>query len=222
MDIKIAASLLNADASNLEREVALVSDSADWVHVDVMDNHFVPNLSFGSHVLESLSKNKVKPIDAHLMIENPERWAPKFIDAGADSVTFHYEAADDCAKLIKEIHALKSRVGLAIKPKTPLNDVKEFISEIDVLLVMTVEPGFGGQSFMLDMLDKVREARSLINKEKLTTWIQVDGGVGLQTVEMAVQAGADFLVVGSAAFSSKDPAKAMYEIKKLAQNSSVI
>jgi ribulose-phosphate 3-epimerase len=216
MDIKIAASILNADANNLEKEISSVSDSADWIHVDVMDNHFVPNLSFGINVLESLAQKKQKPLDAHLMIENPDHWAPEFVDAGADSVTFHYEAAKDSHKLIKEIHAMKSRVGLAIKPKTPLSDVKEFLSDIDVLLVMTVEPGFGGQSFMTEMLEKVKEARSIVNNEKLKMWVQVDGGVGTKTIEEASRAGADFLVVGSAAFSAQDPGKAMKELRELA------
>jgi len=216
MDIKIAASILNADANNLEKEISSVSDSADWIHVDVMDNHFVPNLSFGINVLESLAQKKQKPLDAHLMIENPDHWAPEFVDAGADSVTFHYEAAKDSHKLIKEIHAMKSRVGLAIKPKTPLSDVKEFLSDIDVLLVMTVEPGFGGQSFMTEMLEKVKEARSIINNEKLKMWVQVDGGVGTKTIEEASRAGADFLVVGSAAFSAQDPGKTMKELRELA------
>lgn len=216
MDIKIAASILNADANNLEKEIASVSDSADWVHFDVMDNHFVPNLSFGISVLESLAKKSKKPIDAHLMIENPEIWAPKFVDAGASSVTFHYEAAKDSGKLINELHAMQTRVGLAIKPNTPLSDVKQFLSDIDVLLVMTVEPGFGGQSFMTKMLDKVREARAISESKKLDLWIQVDGGVGLKTIEQAAQAGADFLVVGSAAFSADDPGVAMRELRQLA------
>ena len=219
MDIKISASILNADVNRLEQEIASVSDSVDWIHVDVMDNHFVPNLSFGTNVLESLAKKKIKPLDVHLMIENPDKWAPDFVAAGADSVTFHYEAVENPTKLIKEIHALKSRVGLAIKPNTPLADVKEFLSDIDVLLVMTVEPGFGGQAFMNKMLDKVREARSIANDKKLKMWIQVDGGIGLQTIEQAAQAGADFIVVGSAAFSTADPGKAMQDLRKLAVKS---
>lgn len=219
MDIKISASILNADVNRLEQEIASVSDSVDWIHVDVMDNHFVPNLSFGTNVLESLAKKKIKPLDVHLMIENPDRWAPDFVAAGADSVTFHYEAAENPTKLIKEIHALKSRVGLAIKPNTPLADVKEFLSDIDVLLVMTVEPGFGGQAFMNNMLDKVREARSITNDKNLKMWIQVDGGIGLRTIEQAAQAGADFIVVGSAAFSTADPGKAMQDLRKLAVKS---
>jgi ribulose-phosphate 3-epimerase len=219
MDIKISASILNADVNRLEQEIASVSDSVDWIHVDVMDNHFVPNLSFGTNVLESLAKKKIKPLDVHLMIENPDKWAPDFVAAGADSVTFHYEAVENPTKLIKEIHALKSRVGLAIKPNTPLADVKEFLSDIDVLLVMTVEPGFGGQAFMNKMLDKVREARSITNDKNLKMWIQVDGGIGLQTIEQAAQAGADFIVVGSAAFSTADPGKSMQDLRKLAVKS---
>lgn len=216
MEVKIAASILNADANKLEEEIKSVSASADWIHVDIMDNHFVPNLSFGLNVLDSLSKKKVRPLDAHLMIEDPEKWAPQYVEAGADSVTFHYEAAKDSSRLIKELHAMKSRVGLAIKPKTPLSDVKEFLNDIDVLLVMTVEPGFGGQSFMDDMLDKVRQARSIIHTEKLKLWVQVDGGIGYKTIEDSARAGADFLVVGSAAFSAADPSFAMKELRELA------
>jgi ribulose-phosphate 3-epimerase len=216
MEVKIAASILNADANKLEEEIKSVSASADWIHVDIMDNHFVHNLSFGLNVLHSLSKKRVRPLDAHLMIENPEKWAPQYVEAGADSVTFHYEAAKDSSRLIKELHAMKSRVGLAIKPKTPLSDVKEFLNDIDVLLVMTVEPGFGGQSFMNDMLDKVRQARSIINSEKLKLWVQVDGGIGYKTIEDSARAGADFLVVGSAAFSAADPSFAMKELRELA------
>ena len=216
MEVKIAASILNADANKLEEEIKSVSISADWIHVDIMDNHFVPNLSFGLNVLDSLSKKRVRPLDAHLMIENPDKWAPQYVEAGADSVTFHYEAAKDSSRLIKELHAMKSRVGLAIKPKTPLSDVKEFLNDIDVLLVMTVEPGFGGQSFMNDMLDKVRQARSIINSEKLKLWVQVDGGIGYKTIEDSARAGADFLVVGSAAFSAADPSFAMKELRELA------
>ena len=216
MEVKIAASILNADANKLEEEIKSVSASADWIHVDIMDNHFVPNLSFGLNVLNSLSKKRVRPLDIHLMIENPDKWAPQYVEAGADSVTFHYEAAKDSARLIRELHAMKSRVGLAIKPKTPLSDVKEFLSDIDVLLVMTVEPGFGGQSFMNDMLDKVRQARSIINSEKLKLWVQVDGGIGYKTIEDSARAGADFLVVGSAAFSAADPSFAMKELRELA------
>jgi ribulose-phosphate 3-epimerase len=150
------------------------------------------------------------------MIENPDLWAPKFVEAGADSVTFHFEAAKDPSKLIKEIHAMNARVGIAIKPNTKLDQVKEFLADIDVLLVMTVEPGFGGQSFMFDMLDKVKEARSIVSKNQLEMWIQVDGGVGYKSIEQASHAGADFLVVGSAAFAAEDPGKAMRELKDLA------
>ena len=216
MSVKIAASILNADANQLEEEIKSVSESADWIHVDIMDNHFVPNLSFGISVLESLATKKVKPLDAHLMIENPDLWAPKFVEAGADSVTFHIEAAKDPSKLINEIHAMNARVGIAIKPNTKLDEVKEFLRDIDVLLVMTVEPGFGGQSFMFDMLDKVKESRSIVSKNQLEMWIQVDGGVGYKSIEQASNAGADFLVVGSAAFAAEDPGKAMRELKDLA------
>ncbi|MFZ9790103.1 MAG: ribulose-phosphate 3-epimerase [Candidatus Nanopelagicales bacterium] len=216
MDIKIAASILNADPINLEQELINVKDSIDWIHFDVMDNHFVPNLSFGKNLLEALSKKRIKPLDAHLMIENPDKWAIDYADAGADSVTFHLEAAKDPLKIIKDIHSLNKKVGIAIKPKTKYEQVKDLLPLIDVLLVMTVEPGFGGQKFMDDMLDKVKQARAEINKTNLKVWIQVDGGVGYQTIEKATDAGADFLVVGSAAFATANPDKAMQELRQLA------
>ncbi len=216
MDIKIAASILNADPINLEKEILDVKESIDWIHFDVMDNHFVPNLSFGKSLLESLSKKRIKPLDAHLMIEHPDRWACDFADAGADSITFHLEAANDPMKIIKDIHNLNKMVGVAIKPKTSFEQVKELLPQIDVLLVMTVEPGFGGQKFMDDMLQKVEQARKEISKNKLDVWIQVDGGVGFETIEKATKAGADFLVVGSAAFATTDPEKAMMELRNLA------
>lgn len=216
MEIKIAASILNADPINLEKEILNVNDSIDWIHFDVMDNHFVPNLSFGKSLLENLSKRRIKPLDAHLMIENPDKWAIDFADAGADSITFHLEAAKDPRKIIKDIHNLNKKVGVAIKPKTNYEQVRELLTEIDVLLVMTVEPGFGGQKFMDDMLLKVQQARSEISTKQLNVWIQVDGGVGLETIEKATKAGADFLVIGSAAFSTTDPDKAMKELRHLA------
>lgn len=220
MDIKIAASILNADPINLEKEILDVKDSIDWIHFDVMDNHFVPNLSFGKSLLESLSKKRIKPLDAHLMIEDPDRWACDFADAGADSITFHLEAAKEPTKIIKDIHNLNKKVGVAIKPKTSFEQVKELLPQIDVLLVMTVEPGFGGQKFMDDMLQKVEQARKEITKNKLDVWIQVDGGVGFETIEKATKAGADFLVVGSAAFATKEPEKAMTELRNLAVTAS--
>jgi len=220
MDIKIAASILNADPINLEKEILNVKESIDWIHFDVMDNHFVPNLSFGKSLLEALSKKRIKPLDAHLMIDNPDKWACDFADAGADSITFHLEAAQDPTKIIKDIHKLNKKVGVAIKPNTTYEQVKELLPSIDVLLVMTVEPGFGGQKFMDDMLQKVEQARKDINKNKLDVWIQVDGGVGYQTIEKATKAGADFLVVGSAAFAVSDPEKAMMELRNLAISSS--
>jgi ribulose-phosphate 3-epimerase len=220
MDIKIAASILNADPINLEKEILDVKDSIDWIHFDVMDNHFVPNLSFGKSLLESLSNKIIKPLDAHLMIEDPDRWACDFADAGADSITFHLEAAKEPTKIIKDIHNLNKKVGVAIKPKTSFDQVKELLPQIDVLLVMTVEPGFGGQKFMDDMLQKVEQARKEITKSNLDVWIQVDGGVGFETIEKATKAGADFLVVGSAAFATKEPEKAMTELRNLALTAS--
>ena len=216
MTIKIAASILNADMNQLAKEIDSVKNHIDWLHVDIMDNHFVPNLSFGKSILETLSKSRTKPLDAHLMIKNPDKWAIEFADAGADSVTFHIEAAKEPKRIISQIKDLKKKVGIAIKPKTNFDEIKELLDYVDVLLVMTVEPGFGGQTFMSDMMEKVSRARNEIDNRNLNVWVQVDGGIGYKTIDIATKSGADFLVVGSAAFSTSDPGKAMMEMREIA------
>lgn len=215
-DIRITPSILNADLNNLDNEIAKISKVSDLLHLDIMDNKFVPNLTWNFEAAEEIIRKAPLPVDAHLMIEDPDRWACDFADAGADSITFHLEAAKEPTKIIKDIHNLNKKVGVAIKPKTSFEQVKELLPQIDVLLVMTVEPGFGGQKFMDDMLQKVEQARKEITKNKLDVWLQVDGGVGFETIEKATKAGADFLVVGSAAFATKEPEKAMTELRNLA------
>ncbi|WGL50475.1 ribulose-phosphate 3-epimerase [Nocardioides sp. BP30] len=201
---QITPSILNADFANLAQEVARIG-SADWVHVDVMDNHFVPNLTFGPTMVEALSRATATPLDAHLMIEDPDRWAPAYAEAGAGSVTFHVEAAQAPVRLAREIRAQGARASMALKPATPIEPYEDLLAELDMVLIMTVEPGFGGQRFLDLCLPKIRRARALMDKHGLETWLQVDGGVSLETIERCAEAGADVFVAGSAVYSAEDP-----------------
>jgi ribulose-phosphate 3-epimerase len=202
--IQITPSILNADFANLAGEVARIG-SADWVHVDVMDNHFVPNLTFGPSMVEALSRATATPLDAHLMIEEVDRWAPAYAEAGAGSVTFHVEAAKAPVRLARELRKQGARASMALKPATPIEPYEDLLPELDMVLIMTVEPGFGGQSFLDLCLPKIRRARALMDKHGVETWLQVDGGVSLATIERCAEAGADVFVAGSAVYSAEDP-----------------
>ena len=204
MGIQISPSMLASDFANLASEARRISD-ADWLHVDVMDNHFVPNLTLGVPVVEALGKAVDTPMDCHLMIEDPDRWAPAYVEAGAGSVTFHVEAAAAPVRLARELRGLGARAGMALKPATQIEPYEDLLPELDMLLVMTVEPGFGGQKFLDMCLPKVRRTRALIEKHGLDLWLQVDGGVSLETIERCADAGADVFVAGSAVFSADDP-----------------
>ena len=213
--------MLNADLSRLHHEVSRIASVSDMVHLDVMDNHFVPNLTFGLPVIEGILRDPAIRSDCHLMIDDPDRWAPEYARAGAYSVTFHIEAARNAAQLCQELRTAGSRAGVAVKPATDLDDIAALGDLVDMILVMTVEPGFGGQAFMSDMMPKVRRARELAARSDGDVWVQVDGGVGVDTIEQCAEAGANVFVAGSAVFRAEDPAAMVQTLRSLAEQSQV-
>ena len=211
----IAPSILSADFARLAAAADAVAN-ADWLHVDVMDNHFVPNLTIGLPVVRSLRKATDLPLDCHLMIDDPDRWAPPYAEAGARNVTVHAEAAADPVALARALRSAGALAGLAVKPGTPLGPYLEVLREYDTLLVMTVEPGFGGQEFRAEVLPKVREARRLVESGHLRLFVEVDGGVNEETILAAAEAGADVFVAGSAVYAADDPARVVDELRAAA------
>jgi ribulose-phosphate 3-epimerase len=210
--VQIAPSILSADFARLAEEVAAIGESADWVHVDVMDNHFVPNLTLGLPVVEALLKVTSLPLDCHLMIDDPDRWAPAYAEVGARSVTFHVEAAAAPVRLARALRSAGA-AGLALKPATPVESVEGLLPEIDLLLLMTVEPGFGGQPFLDVVLPKVRKARELVRDSDRRIAVQVDGGVDADTISRCAEAGADVFVAGSAVYGADDPDLAVRRLR---------
>lgn len=203
--IKISPSVLASDLSNLASEVVEIEKAgAEMAHLDVMDGVFVPNMSFGMPVIECLRNKSNIIFDVHLMIVEPEKYAKRFIDAGADIVTFHYEASADPKKLLSEIHDAGAKAAISIKPATPASTVFDLLEYCDMVLVMTVEPGYGGQKFMADMLPKIKELRTEIEVRGLDVDIQVDGGINPETAKLCVEAGANVLVAGSSVFKASD------------------
>ena len=218
MTIRISPSILAADFANLQRSIETVP-SADLLHVDVMDGHFVPNLTFGPGMVRRLHEISALPLDVHLMIDDPDRWAPDYAAIGAFSVTFHAEASRDPVALARKLRASGARAGLALRPGTPVEPYVEMFEAFDQILVMTVEPGFGGQGFMASTLEKVRRVRAEIDAANLSTWLQVDGGIDAATIRDARGAGADTFVAGSAVFGADDPDAAVRLLRIAASSS---
>jgi ribulose-phosphate 3-epimerase len=212
----IAPSILAADFARLAEATEAVQ-GADWLHVDVMDGHFVPNLTIGLPVVKAVLASTDIPVDCHLMIDDPDRWAVGYAEAGAYNVTVHVEAAADPVKLAHDIRAAGAKAGLSLKPKTPFEPYAELLSHYDTLLVMSVEPGFGGQEFTAGVLDKVRKARRLVDAGELTVIVEIDGGINSDTIEQAAEAGVDCFVAGSAVYGADDPAKAVEALRDQAR-----
>ncbi len=215
MPALISPSILSADFANLERDLGRIA-RADYAHVDVMDNHFVPNLTLGLPVVRRIAEVSPVPIDVHLMIEDADRWAVDYARAGAASVTFHAEAAQAAVRLARELRSAGARAGIAVRPATPVEPLLDLLPEFDMVLVMTVEPGFGGQSFIEGTLPKVRRLRAAIDEQDLPTWVQVDGGVSRDTIATVAAAGADVFVAGSAVYGAADVAGEIDALRALA------
>jgi ribulose-phosphate 3-epimerase len=216
MVVRINPSILSADFANFESELQRIA-SADLVHVDVMDNHFVPNLTFGLPMVQRLQQVTPKPLDVHLMMDDPDRWAPGYAEAGAFAVTFHAEATGDAVGLARRLRDIGARAGLALKPGTDVADYLEIATEFDQILIMTVEPGFGGQSFIESVMPKLVALREVVSRSGLDIWLQVDGGVNETTIAIAAEAGADTFVAGSSVFGAESPALAIQSLRDAAE-----
>lgn len=214
--LRINPSILAADFVNMQTELGRIR-SADFVHVDVMDNHFVPNLTFGPQMVERIQATSPVPLDVHLMISDVDRWGPGYAELGAASVTFHLEAATDPVALARRLRSIGSRAGVAVKPATPVEGLFDVLDEFDQILVMTVEPGFGGQSFMADQMPKLRRLADETRRRGSSVWLQVDGGISESTIAQAAEAGADTFVAGSAVFGAADPDAAIASLRDRAQ-----
>ncbi len=212
-EIRINPSILAADFVNMQAELARI-ESADFVHVDVMDNHFVPNLTFGPQMVERIQQTSPVPLDVHLMISDADRWAPGYAELGAASVTFHLEAATDPVSLARRLRQIGARAGVAIKPATGIDALLDVLEEFDQVLVMTVEPGFGGQGFMADQMPKLARLADEARRRGSGVWLQVDGGISESTIAQAAEAGADTFVAGSAVFGAADPSAAIAALRR--------
>lgn len=215
MGIRITPSILNADFSRLDEEISRISAVSDLLHLDVMDNIFVPNFTFDFDQAASIIGSSPIPVDAHLMIADVDRLAPAYAHAGSASVTIHAEASSSISQTLRAIKGEGARAGLALKPGSAISDYEGYTDDVDMFLIMTVEPGFGGQKFMSAMMEKVKQTRKIIGDRPI--WLQVDGGISLETIEIAREAGADTFVAGSAVFNSPDPAEMIMQLRALAE-----
>lgn len=213
---RINPSILAADFVNMQADLARIA-SADFAHVDVMDNHFVPNLTFGTQMVERIQATSPIPLDVHLMITDPERWAPDYAELGATSVTFHLEASTEPIALARRLRDMGARAGVAVKPATPVDELYEVLDEFDQILVMTVEPGFGGQGFMPETMPKLQALSAEARRRGSRVWLQVDGGISDRTIEIAAAAGADTFVAGSAVYGADDVEAAVNRLRDLAR-----
>ena len=219
-EIRITPSILNADFSKLNEEINRIAGVSDLLHLDVMDDVFVPNFTFDFEAASKIIKDSSLPVDAHLMVANVDQIAVEYAEIGCASVTIHAEATENIPATLKNIRAAGSRSSLGIKPNTSIEDYRDCVDLVDMFLIMTVEPGFGGQKFMENMMDKVKRTRELIGDRDI--WLQVDGGVSMQTIEIALAAGADTFVVGSAVFNAADPAQMVVDIREFATSKSAL
>ncbi len=213
-EVRITPSILNANFDDLAGEIRRIADVSDLVHLDIMDNVFVPNFTFDFEAASKIVRESVLPVDAHLMVVDADRIAPQYAEIGCASVTLHVEATNDIAQTLRAIRSQGARSGLAVKPNTQIDEYAEFSDLVDMYLIMTVEPGFGGQKFMFDMIEKIQRARRIIGSRPI--WLQVDGGISEETIEIATAAGADTFVAGSAVFKSPDPAAMVTKLRELA------
>lgn len=212
----IAPSILAADFGNFQRDIEMINDTeADWLHVDIMDGVFVPNISFGPEVVKVAKKSSKLPLDVHLMIERPERYIDMYRDAGADIISVHYEACPHLHRNIQQIKATGAKAGVAVNPHTSVQLLKDVIEDLDLVILMSVNPGFGGQKFIYQTINKIKELKEIITSQNAATLIEIDGGVGMQNAEVILQAGADVLVAGNSVFAAENPKLAVYALKHI-------